>query len=107
MCTLARGNGGRRFRLPADLRGFLAARDPWGEAEDEGPAGGLTEQVMLSLRLAEGLDTRGLGAEGEAVLRRAAPLEKAGYLVVRDGVIALTDRGFLVSNGVILALLGE
>lgn len=99
--------GGRRFRLPADLGGFLAAEDPWRQAEDEGPAGGITERVMLSLRLADGLDVRELGTEGQQMLRRAVPLEKAGYLTVRDGVIALTDRGFLVSNGVILALLGE
>lgn len=99
--------GGRRFRLPADLGGFLAAVDPWQQAEDEGPAGGLTERVMLSLRLAEGLDARALGPEGAKMLRRAVPLEKAGYLTVNRGIIALTDAGFLVSNGVILALLGE
>lgn len=98
---------GRRFRLPADLRGFLNAGDPWPAAIEEGPAGGLEERVMLSLRLAEGLDTRTLGEAAPGLLRRAAPLERAGYLTVREGVVALTDRGFLVSNSIILALLGE
>ena len=37
----------------------------------------------------------------------AAPLERAGYLTCRDGVLSLTDRGFLVSNSVIGALMGE
>ena len=100
-------HGGRRYRMPPDLGWFLASEDPWREVEDQGPAGGLLEQVMLSLRLARGLDTRGLGEEGAAILRRAAPLKEAGLLTVRDGVVALTEAGFLVSNGVILSLLPE
>lgn len=101
--------GGRRFRVPADLPAFLSSEDPWGAVADEGPSGGLTEYCMLSLRLADGLDTRRLpdyGAEPASFLRRAAPLERAGYLTVRDGVIALTDAGFLLSNSIITALLG-
>ena len=95
--------GGRRFRVPADLDAFLAGR-PWEELEEEGPGGGLLETVMLSLRLARGLDTRrlpALGGDPEDFLRRAAPLERAGYLTCRDGVVALTDRGFLLSNAII------
>lgn len=101
--------GGRRFRLPGDLEGFIRAETPWKEAVDEGPAGGLLEFVMLSLRLAEGLDTRKLpeyGGDPDAFLRRAAPMERAGYLTLREGVIALTDRGFLLSNSIITALCG-
>jgi oxygen-independent coproporphyrinogen-3 oxidase len=102
--------GGRRFRLPGDLGRFLAAVDPWSLAIDEGEAGGLLEYVMLSLRLAEGLDTArlaGHGGDAAALLRRAAPLEKAGYLTVTEGRVALTGRGFLLSNSIIGALLGE
>lgn len=100
---------GRRFRLPGDLDRFLAAEDPWALSIDEGPAGGLLEYVMLSLRLVEGLELSRLaeyGGDAAALLRRAAPLEKAGYLAVREGRLALTDRGFLLSNSIIGALLG-
>ena len=102
--------GGRRFRIPGDLGAFLAAPEPWQGLEEEGPGGGLLETVMLSLRLADGLDTRrlpSLGGDPAAFLLRAAPLERAGYLTCRDGVLSLTDRGFLVSNSVIGALMGE
>lgn len=101
--------GGRRFRLPASLDSFLSARDPWGLAEDQGPAGGLLELVMLSLRLSRGLDTRLVaerGGDAAGMLRRAAPLERAGYLTLRDGIIALTEEGFLVSNSIIITLCG-
>lgn len=99
--------GGRRFRFPGDLGGMMAARDPWRLAADEGPSGGLSELVMLSLRLAKGLDTRlvaELGGNVGRLLRRAAVLERAGYLTVRDGVAALTEVGFLVSNSIIADL---
>lgn len=98
---------GRRWRLPSDLRAMLASADPWSLAVDEGPSGGLTELVMLSLRLSRGLDTRLVeeaGGNARNLLRRAAALERAGYLTVRDGWVALTEEGFLVSNSVISIL---
>ena len=96
--------GGRRFRFPGDLGGMMAAKDPWRLAVDEGASGDLTELVMLSLRLSRGLDTRLVaerGGDAGRLLRRAASLERAGYLTVRDGVVALTEEGFLVSNRII------
>ena len=41
-----------------------------------------------------------------ALLRRAEPLQKAGLLRADEERIALTDRGFLLSNSIIVALLG-
>ena len=102
--------GGKRFLFPRDLDAFLAAEDPWTLIQAEGPAGGLEEYVMLSLRLEEGLDldqVTKLGGDPAGMAKRAAPLEKAGYLNRRENRIALTEAGWLVSNGVILALLGE
>ena len=99
---------GRRFRVPGDLAAFLAAGDPWETVLEEGPSGGLTEYVMLSLRLAEGLELCRLpdyGGDPEEVLRRAAPLEGAGLLTIQKGHIALTQRGFLLSNAIIAKLL--
>lgn len=102
--------GGVRLLFPRDLDAFLAAEDPWALIQAEGPAGGLEEYVMLSLRLEEGLDldqVTKLGGDPAGMAKRAAPLEKAGYLRRRENRIALTEEGWLVSNGVILALLGE
>ena len=48
---------------------------------------------------------RNWGGDPAGLLRRAAPLERAGYLTCRDGVVALTDRGFLLSNAIIGELL--
>ena len=82
--------------------------DPWETVLEEGHSGGLTESVMLSLRLAEGLELCRLpdyGGDPEEVLRRAAPLEKAGLLTIQKGCIALTKRGFLLSNAIIAKLL--
>ena len=47
-----------------------------------------------------------LGEDYTALLRRAAPLGPAGLLRADGERIALTDRGFLLSNQVILTLLG-
>ena len=75
----------------------------------EGPGGDWEEALMLSLRLSSGL-TPGLaaryGRDYAALLRRAAPLGPAGLLRADGERIALTDRGFLLSNQVILTLLG-
>ena len=65
--------------------------------------------LMLSLRLAEGLTpvlAARYGQDYAALLRRAEPLQKAGLLRADEERIALTDRGFLLSNSMIVALLG-
>ena len=64
---------------------------------------------MRSLRLAEGLTpvlAARYGQDYAALLRRAEPLQKAGLLRADEERIALTDRGFLLSNSIIVALLG-
>ena len=101
--------GGRRFRFPDSLAAFLSGADPWSLPVQEGPGGDWEEALMLSLRLSSGL-TPGLaaryGRDYAALLRRAAPLGPAGLLRADGERIALTDRGFLLSNQVILTLLG-
>lgn len=102
--------GGRRLLFPRDLGAFLRAGEPWSLTLDEGEGGGLEEYVMLALRLEEGLELRRvkeLGGDPEGMAKRAVRLEAAGYLRQGDGRLALTEEGWLVSNGVILELLGQ
>jgi len=100
---------GRRFFFGRDLAAFMKG-DCAALEQEEGPGGGWEEEAMLRLRLSEGLDTRALAekypeAPVPGLLLRAAPLEKAGLLAVKDGVVALTVRGFLLSNSVTAELL--
>ena len=100
---------GRRFRFREDMTQFLAAEDVGRLPLDDGPGGDWEEALMLSLRLAEGLTpvlAARYGQDYAALLRRAEPLQKAGLLRADDERIALTDRGFLLSNSIIVALLG-
>ena len=81
----------------------------WQLPLDDGPGGDGEEALMLSLRLAEGLTpvlAARYGQDYAALLRRAEPLQKAGLLRADDERIALTDWGFLLSNSIIVALLG-
>jgi oxygen-independent coproporphyrinogen-3 oxidase len=63
----------------------------------------LGERLMLGLRLADGVPRGWLEArvEGDALLaRRVAAWRDAGILIERDGHVALTQAGFLVSDAV-------
>ena len=64
--------------------------------------GGLHERFMLMMRLSEGFPVEMAGEAG--LLKAALPLERAGLLKVSGDRIALTPRGFLVSNEIILRL---
>lgn len=100
--------GGYRYLFPRDLSAFLKAEDPWKLIREEGPAGGAEEYLMLSLRLAEGVELSrldALGQDSSLLLRRGKPLERAGYLLFREGKMALTEQGWLVSNSIITSLL--
>lgn len=97
---------GQRLHFPRDLDAFLSGKPP----ESDGPGGGFEETVMLGLRLTEGLSEaalkrrcgKGFEALNAAVLARC---EKEGIVIRRDGHLALTREGFLVSNAVIGGLL--
>ena len=62
------------------------------------------EYIMLQLRKNEGLDTA-LLADGEEVLQRAQKFNKYGLCTIDGTRVALTVKGFLVSNMVIAQLL--
>ena len=95
---------GRRFFFPRDLDGFIQGELP----VDDGPGGGWEEFVMLALRLDAGVSLREM-KERFGVVPSPAFADKlqpylSGCLLAFDGDrLALTERGFLVSN----TLIGE
>lgn len=100
---------GKRFYAPRELIAFTTAENPFSLTVPDGDGGGFEEYVMLRLRLCEGLDTSKseqlFGVHSGRLIEKARPFEKAGLLVVEEGVISLTPRGFLLSNSIIAELL--
>ena len=97
---------GKRFYYPRDLRAFIAGEPP----VYDGDGGDAEETLMLSLRTDEGLDIPAFEkrfgiAPTAAFFGEAELLRKNGLLVYDNGILRLTDRGFLVSNSIIAALL--
>lgn len=97
---------GRRFYFPRNLPDFLAGASP----VEDGAGGEAEEYIMLRLRLSDGLIERELQARcgvdfsilDAKIVKR---LQDGGFLRREPGKIALTRRGFLVSNTVIGLLL--
>lgn len=101
---------GRRFYYPRSLEDFLKGGRPL----PDGEGGGFEEYAMLNLRLTEGLRKSAceqrFGAAGKAAFEEMG--KRAGRcpagLVKLDGErVAFTPEGFLVSNALLLRLLGE
>ena len=93
---------GRRFYFPRDLDAFLAGSSP----VDDGPGGGWKEALMLALRLDTGIsiqETREkYGVSPSPSLPAVLQQYKTAGLLTFDGDrLALTERGFLVSNTLI------
>ena len=94
--------GGERFALARDLDAYLAGRSVCSERSAPSPRERETERVMLALRTVRGLAASSLPAAAVQVLEEC----RAHGLAVRRGEsYALTPRGFLVSNSVIVRLL--
>lgn len=101
---------GKRFYYPRSLHDFLEAPQPI----EDGDGGTLEETVLLGLRLSEGITPQTLAPFGEAGEQAFAAMEKksrpyraAGLLKPEPGRIAMTPKGFLVSNELIAELLPE
>ncbi|MBQ6092272.1 MAG: radical SAM family heme chaperone HemW [Clostridia bacterium] len=94
--------GGKRFFFPRDFDAFLRGDPP----VQDGDGGDPEEFCMLRLRLAEGLSDGAFRERfgkhlPEGMFRKAKVLETHGLLRVTQDTIALTKRGFLVSNAII------
>lgn len=96
-------NEGKRFAVPRDIAGFIDSDIQQITVTDDSPCG-ISEQLMLALRLSEGFDISRSGKYSEKLKAAAAPMERHGLLKIKDGRICLTAEGFLVSNEIICRL---
>ncbi len=91
---------GKRFAVMPNLKEFIDATHQKIYITDESPCG-FKESAMLRLRLAEGLNIGECGEKSEDILKKIPTLQKAGYVTYEDGKLALTAKGFLMSNSII------
>ncbi len=94
---------GKRFCVPPNRDSFITSERQTVEITEENPYT-FEEVGMLSLRLSTGLDLSKFPNVKDEVLRRAKPLERLGYLNIHGDRVALTPKGFLVSNTIIETL---
>lgn len=97
---------GKRFYYSRSIDDFINGFSP----ADDGLGGDKEEYIMLALRLSEGLifseyEKRFSKPVPEKMLIKAAELEKHGLVTINKNAIALTVKGFLLSNSVICALI--
>lgn len=102
---------GKRFYWPRSLKGFLAGEAPLPEVDEEIPAGSFSEYAMLRLRLVDGLTEAGcrehFGRGIPPEVRKAAQrYAAAGMTEVTEERVRFTREGFLVSNALLIELLG-
>ena len=101
--------GGRRYSCPKDISAFISAELQPTEYDD--PPDRAEEYVMLSLRLSDGIDLKRLnslpggGRYAERIGKQAPVMVEHGLMRPTDRGFALTDEGFLRSNGVIVQML--
>lgn len=91
---------GKRFAVMPNLQEFIDAPHQKIYITDESPCG-FDESAMLRLRLAEGLNIGECGEKSEDILKKVPTLQKAGYVTYENGRLALTPKGFLMSNSII------
>lgn len=94
---------GKRFAVTKDIYGFINSRKQEEIVTDNSPCG-ISERLMLALRLSEGFLLSQAQEYAESVRAAAVPMEKHGLLKINDGRIMLTPNGFLVSNEIICRL---
>lgn len=93
--------GGKRFYVPSDLRAFCAAETQPIAIEDENPCT-QAEQIMLGLRLLEGIPCEWLSPQQIQKLKR---YEKGDLVRFFGERVALTAKGCLVSNAILAEIL--
>lgn len=94
---------GRRFAVPSDLNDFISRDVQQIIVTDDDPCTP-AERLMLALRLTEGVSLADYCENADKLLKAAKPLEAHGFVTLHGGRLALTVKGFLVSNEIICRL---
>ena len=97
---------GKRYYSPRNMQDFYDGR-----IVPDGDGGSSEEFIMLALRLAGGLTEKRYAerfgtAIPQSIRRRAEKFTAAGLADVSENGIALTEKGFMVSNALIAEILG-
>lgn len=97
---------GKRYYFEDDINAFINGKEPVFDCY----GADAEEYVMLRLRLKEGLsleDVEKLYGKNTAnkILEKASPYIENGYISFNYGKIALTEKGFLISNTIIAELM--
>ncbi len=97
---------GKRFAVERNVHDFITAPAQRISITDEFPCG-FEERSMLALRLKSGLDVTVTGEHRAEIEKKIPMLVKAGYIDFDGRFIALTPKGFLMSNSIIEHLIFE
>ena len=97
---------GKRYAIPRDTKSFMSNKtDSLYEITESEPPDSF-EKGMLKLRLSEGITLDGIPEDKrDAFLRKYAVYEKNGLMHRNGDAYAMTAKGFLVSNSIIVSLL--
>lgn len=96
--------GGVRFSYPRSIDAYMTALEQGRLPETDSfepitPMEAEAESIMLGLRLAEGISAT------DALLKRCENYIRYGFMEHRNGRIAFTTKGFLVSNTILAELI--
>jgi len=98
---------GKRCAVPSSVTEFIENQRQIEVVTEENPRT-FEEVAMLALRLSEGLSfetCEEFGIDFGDLIKKAEPLERAGFVKISDTGISITKEGFLISNVIIGKLL--
>lgn len=100
---------GERFGNSRNLKAFLLGEDICCERQKISDNEFISEYVMLGLRLDRGIDTKEFLTLAGQEFKRLYPMTdnyiKYGFMVEKEGRIAFTTKGYLVSNTILSQML--
>ncbi len=97
---------GKRFYYERDVKDYIKSLGENIVFDEE--VNTLCEYIMLGLRLSEGITLKklkSLGADIEGILKKCKVFIDNGFMIKSGDTLALTAKGFLVSNTVIASLI--